>query len=75
MGGEGSGDRPRRTPGVCYNVACLYSLEGKVDEAIHCLEEAFERGFGNKEWFENDPDLDPLRAEPRFQSLIERSGS
>jgi len=58
--------------GVRYNVACLYSLEGKGDEAIHCLEEAFHRGFHNKEWFENDPDLDPLRDDPRFQSLIER---
>jgi len=58
--------------GVLYNVACLYSLEGKVDEAIHCLEGAFDRGFSNKEWFENDPDLDPLRPDPRFQSLIQR---
>ena len=58
--------------GVCYNVACLYSLEGKVEKAILCLEEAFDRGFHNKEWFENDPDLNPLRADPRFQSLIER---
>jgi adenylate cyclase len=58
--------------GVQYNVACLYSLEGEVDRAIRCLEEAFERGFHNKEWFKNDPDLDPLRADPRFQSLIER---
>lgn len=58
--------------GVLYNVACLYSLEGKVDEAIRCLEGAFERGFGNTEWFENDPDLRPLRDDPRFQSLIER---
>ena len=58
--------------GVRYNVACLYSLEGKVDEAIRCLEEALEGGFQNKEWFKNDPDLDPLRDDPRFQSLIGR---
>jgi adenylate cyclase len=58
--------------GVRYNVACLYSLEGKVDEAIRCLEEAFEGGFQNKEWFDNDPDLDPLRNDPRFQNLIAR---
>ena len=58
--------------GVLYNVACLYSLEGKVDDAIRCLEETFERGFQNKDWFENDPDLNPLRGNPRFQSLIAR---
>ncbi len=59
-------------PGVRYNVACLYSLEGKVEEAIRCLEEALEAGFQNKEWFKNDPDLNPLRDHPRFQSLIGR---
>lgn len=56
--------------GVRYNVACLYSLQGKVDEAIQCLEEALQGGFQNKEWFENDPDLGPLRDHPRFKSLI-----
>ena len=61
-------------PGVCYNVACLYSLERKVDEAIHCLEAALERGFGNHEWFENDPDLDRLRDHPRFQALLAKYG-
>ncbi len=59
-------------PGVRYNVGCLYSLEGKVEEAIRCLEEALGAGFQNKEWFKNDPDLDPLRDHPRFQSLIGR---
>jgi adenylate cyclase len=59
-------------PGVRYNVACLYSLEGRVEEAIRCLEEALEAGFQNKEWFKNDPDLEPLRGHPRFQSLIGR---
>ena len=41
-------------------------------DAIRCLAEAFDRGFQNKGWFENDPDLDPLRGDPRFQSLIDR---
>ena len=58
--------------GVRYNVACLYSLQGRLDDAVMCLEEALEAGFQNKEWFGNDPDLDPLRDHPRFQSLIGR---
>lgn len=58
--------------GVRYNVACLYSLEGRADDALRCLAEAFDRGFHNREWFENDPDLDPLRSDPRFQELIGR---
>lgn len=58
--------------GVRYNVACLYSLEGMADEAIAALEEAIEVGFGNVEWIERDPDLDPLRKDPRFQRILER---
>ena len=56
--------------GVCYNVACLYSLEGRVDEALGFLEAAFRHGFGDRSWIEHDPDLEPLRGEPRFQALL-----
>lgn len=56
--------------GVCYNVACLYSVEGHVEEALRCLEDAFRHGFGDKAWIEHDPDLEPLRGEPRFQALL-----
>jgi len=56
--------------GVCYNVACLYALEGQTDKALSCLEEAIGRGFGRKDWIEHDPDLDSLRGEPRFQALL-----
>ena len=58
--------------GVRYNVACLYSLEGMTEEAIAALEEAVRVGFGNPEWMERDPDLDPLRGHPRFEALLER---
>lgn len=56
--------------GIRYNVACLYAVEGRPDEALSCLEMAMERGFGNLEWFERDPDLDSLRGDPRFQALM-----
>jgi hypothetical protein len=28
--------------------------------------------MGQKEWIENDPDLDPLRDNERFQALLSR---
>ena len=56
--------------GVRYNVACLYALEGSSERAIDCLEEAFRRGFGNKEWIARDPDLESLRDDPRYQKLL-----
>ena len=57
--------------GVTYNVACLFSLAGRTERALDCLEQAFEAGFGNIEWLDNDPDLQPLHALPRFQSLMD----
>jgi tetratricopeptide (TPR) repeat protein len=59
-------------PGVRYNVACLFALEGQTEKAITCLEEAFQAGFANIEWVEKDPDLDSLRDDPRFQALLHR---
>jgi adenylate cyclase len=56
--------------GVRYNVACLFALEGRPDEAIASLEEAFRHGFGNREWISHDPDLESLRGDPRFQRLL-----
>jgi TolB-like protein/Tfp pilus assembly protein PilF len=61
--------------GVRYNVACLYALEGEPERAIAALEDAFEVGFGNRDWIERDPDLDSLRRHPRFEALLARLGA
>jgi TolB-like protein/Tfp pilus assembly protein PilF len=57
---------------LLYNVACVYTRGGLVDEALGCLEKAVENGFGHREWLDNDSDLDPLRGNPRFQALRAR---
>jgi TolB-like protein/Flp pilus assembly protein TadD len=57
-------------PGVLYNVACLYALEKKTDEAIEGLALALEAGFGAREWIAQDPDLESLRDDPRFKALV-----
>jgi TolB-like protein/Tfp pilus assembly protein PilF len=58
--------------GVRYNAACLFSVAGKVDRALDCLESAIGVGFGNREWLARDPDLDAVRPNPRFQELMAR---
>lgn len=55
---------------LLYNVACTYCLLGKTDDAISCLERAVDKGFGHKEWIEHDPDLNALRGNPRFQTIM-----
>jgi adenylate cyclase len=55
-----------------YNVACAYSILGDRDEAIGMLDNAVLHGRGNLEWIEHDPDFDALRADPRFEAIINR---
>jgi serine/threonine protein kinase/Flp pilus assembly protein TadD len=59
-------------PGVLYNVACVNSLHGNVEDAMACLAQAIENGFGHKEWLEHDSDLNALRGDPRFQALLKK---
>jgi serine/threonine protein kinase/Tfp pilus assembly protein PilF len=56
--------------GVKYNVACLYAVEGRTEDAIRTLRAAVSSGFGNREWLERDPDLESIRHDSRFQALM-----
>jgi len=56
--------------GILYNVACVYSLQGLIDESIDCLEKSLQHGFWYKRWAQHDSDLDPVRNHPRFQALM-----
>jgi Flp pilus assembly protein TadD len=57
-------------PQVLYNVACVYALVNRIDEAIECLDATIAHGGWWKTWARNDPDLVSLAGEPRFQALI-----
>jgi TolB-like protein/Flp pilus assembly protein TadD/tRNA A-37 threonylcarbamoyl transferase component Bud32 len=59
-------------PAVLYNVACAYARLGLADLALDCLEKATLNGAGHRAWIENDPDLNSLRAHPRFQEMLSR---
>ncbi len=54
---------------LLYNIACTYALLGRADEAIGFIERAVDKGFGHKEWLDHDPDLNPLRGNPRFETI------
>jgi len=55
---------------ILYNVACVYSLLGRTEEAIGCLEKVMEHGTFYKNWATKDSDLDSVRSDPRFQALL-----
>lgn len=55
---------------LLYNIGCIYSLAGREDEALDCLERAVTNGLAQKEWFLHDTNLDALRTHPRFVKLM-----
>ncbi|MCA9289837.1 MAG: protein kinase [Phycisphaerales bacterium] len=59
-------------PLLLYNIGCVYTLLGETESAIDCLESAVDNGMGQRGWFTNDPDLEPIRGHPRFQALLDR---
>jgi TolB-like protein/Flp pilus assembly protein TadD len=56
-------------PMLLYNAACIYSLAGLKDEALGCLEGAVAGGLRQRGWFDHDPNLDPVRDDPRFARI------
>lgn len=56
-----------------YNVVCVYSLLGDLDEAFDLLERLLPyAGHELKHgWIKHDSDLDPLRSRPRYQKVLE----
>jgi non-specific serine/threonine protein kinase len=59
-------------PMVLYNVGCIYSMVGRIEDALDCLERAEQAGLSQREWYEHDSNLDPLRDLPRFKILLEK---
>jgi serine/threonine protein kinase/Flp pilus assembly protein TadD len=55
---------------ILYNVACVYSLLGRTEDALACLQKMMEHGVFYKNWAAKDSDLDNLRTDPRFQALL-----
>ncbi|MBT8137742.1 MAG: tetratricopeptide repeat protein [Gammaproteobacteria bacterium] len=53
---------------VLYNAACFYARIGDADRAVELLEQVRLPRMA-AEWARNDPDLDTLRGNPRFDAL------
>jgi len=53
-----------------YNLACIFSLQKKIDRAIEWLQKAVDAGYNDFGWMEKDTDLDNLRDDPRYKEMI-----
>ena len=59
-------------PLTLYNVACGFTKLGDIDAAFDLLGRALPKfGRGFKDWLRYDSDLDGLRADPRFEKVLD----
>ncbi len=59
-------------PLVHYNLACSFSLLGRINESLESLERAVDLGYDDLMYLENDSDLDSLRDDERYKVLINK---
>ena len=64
-------DSPDWQGNIHYNLACCYSLARQKEKAIRELAEALKLNPALTEWSQQDPDFDPIRAEPGYQELYQ----
>lgn len=61
------------TQGVAYyNLACAHAKLGHTDVALENLAKAVDAGFSNRRTMAEDPDLESLRADQRFATILAR---
>ncbi len=53
-----------------YGLACLESLRGRPTEALDWLRQAVEAGFNDVRQIAEDPELESLHGDPRFDTLL-----
>ncbi len=54
-------------PSIRYNMGCFYAKAGEVDKAFDCLRDS----ITSRSWAENDPDLEKIREDPRYQAFLD----
>ncbi len=55
-----------------YNLACVCAAQGQLQLGLRYLGKAVSMDPNVKKWAKEDPDLDPLRALPRFKEMVEK---
>src|SRR6266513_902786 len=57
---------------ILYNAGCALAVVGEEELALDALQRAIGAGLAGGDWIPQDPDWEPLRDHPRFQTLVER---
>ena len=63
-------DKEPDDKGNYYNKACLYSLMGRLDEAVEAFKKCLDMGYRSFGYLEHDDDLDPIRDREDFKAAL-----
>jgi TolB-like protein/predicted Ser/Thr protein kinase len=55
-----------------WDVAAIYTFLGEKSQAFEWLEKAYQDRTSRLPWIKLDPRFDPLRSDPRFQTLLRK---
>jgi serine/threonine protein kinase/Tfp pilus assembly protein PilF len=58
---------------VLYNLACVFCMLERREEALDALRKAWAAGFKDPAWARRDPDLNLLHGDPEFEALYPES--
>lgn len=58
-------------PIIHYNLACSYSLLGRLGESLDALQHAVGLGYSDLAFMQEDPDLESIRRDPRYAAFLE----
>jgi tetratricopeptide (TPR) repeat protein len=61
------------SPTIYYNISCLHAIQGRKADAVDWLGRAVEKGYDNWEKLKTDPDLNNIRNEAGYRSLIKEA--
>jgi tetratricopeptide (TPR) repeat protein len=62
----------KRTAIHLFWIGSAYSAKGDKDKAFACMQESFKLGFRDFSAIDNSPYLASLRADPRYQQLVQQ---
>jgi len=57
-------------PYVFYNLACSYSLLNNIEASVEAILKALSLGYKDIKWMNKDPDLENLRNDARYNSIL-----
>lgn len=56
---------------LLYNLACIFSMAAREEEALGFLERSVKAGMNRLTWLQNDSNLDAIRGHARFRAVVQ----